>query len=315
MYTRDEIKVFYGNSNPWLAKKICHYLNIEEGKAFFSRFKDGEIKIKIEENVRGVDVFFVQPTQPPSDNLLELLLFLDAARRSSASRITAVIPYYGYARQDRKDEPRVPISSKLIADMIEVAGASRVLTLDLHAEQIQGFFKIPVDHLYATPVFVSYLQNTEDLSNTVVVSPDPGRANRARAFAKRLGGLPIAIIDKRRDRPNEAVAVNVVGDVKGKNCIIFDDIIDTGGTIIEATRALMDNNAAKVIAVATHGVLSADAVERLHSSMVESILITDSLPVNKKKLTEKFKILSVAELLGEAIRRIHNAESVSALFI
>ncbi len=315
MFTKDEIKVFTGSSNPKLGEKICAYLGIEPGRAYFGRFKDGEIRVKIEENVRGVDVFIVQPTQPPAENLLELLLFIDAARRASASRITAVIPYYGYARQDRKDEPRVPISSKLVADLIETAGASRVLTMDLHAEQIQGFFKIPVDHLYATPVFVNYLKQSTDLSNTVVVSPDPGSANRARAFAKRLGGLPIAIIDKRRERPNEAMAINVVGDVKDKNCLIFDDIIDTGGTLIEATRALLENQASRVWAVATHGVFSADAIKRLHESMLESIIITDSLPVEKKNLTEKFKVLSIAELLGEAIRRIHNAESVSALFI
>lgn len=312
--SKDKLKVFYGNSNPELGKKICEFLGIPPGKAYFGRFKDGEIRIKIEENVRGADVFMVQSTQPPAENILELLLFIDAAKRASASRITAVIPYFGYARQDKKDEPRVPISSKVVADLLTTVGASRILTLDLHAEQIQGFFEIPVDHLSSIPVLIEYLKKF-DTSNMVVTSPDPGRANRVRAFANKFGNLPIAIVDKRRERPNEAVVANLIGDVKGKDCLIFDDMIDTGGTLLRATQLLKEKGAKNIRAVATHGVFSGDAIEKLDASPLTEIIFTDSLPVANKKVTPKFSLLTVSKLLGEAIKRIHNAESISTLFI
>jgi ribose-phosphate pyrophosphokinase len=311
----NEIKVFSGRANIELAQKICKKLKIDLGKISIRDFSDGEIKIKIEENVRGIDVFVVQPTHPPAENLLELLLMLDALKRSSAERITAVIPYYGYARQDRKDEPRVPISAKLIADLIVTAGASRVLTMDLHAEQIQGFFDIPVDHLYATPVLVDYFSKT-DPSNLVVVAPDTGRANRARGFAKRLGeNIPIAIIDKRRPGPNEAEVVSVIGDVKDKNVLIFDDIIDTGNTLIVAANALKARGAQKIIACATHGVCSKNCAQKLEASTITEITVTDTIRLLPDKQSKKITVLSVSELLAETISRIHKGESVSSLFI
>jgi ribose-phosphate pyrophosphokinase len=278
-------------------------------------FADGEIKIKIQENVRGIDVFVVQPTHPPAENLLELLLMIDALKRASAERITAVIPYYGYARQDRKDEPRVPISAKLIADLIVTAGTSRVLTVDLHAEQIQGFFNIPVDHLYATPVLVDYFSKS-DLSNLSVVAPDTGRANRARGFAKRLGdNIPIAVIDKRRPSPNEAEVVTVIGDVADKDVLIFDDIIDTGNTLIAAAKALKSQGAKKIIACATHPVFSKNTVSKLEASTITEVTVTDTILLAREKQSKKVTILSVAALLAEAISRIHQGESVSSLFI
>ncbi len=312
---RQNIKVFSGRANRPLAEKICQHLNINLGKASINNFSDGEIKINIEENVRGVDVFVVQPTHPPAEHLLELLLMLDAFKRASAERITAVIPYYGYARQDRKDEPRVPISAKLIADLLVSAGASRVLTMDLHAEQIQGFFDIPVDHLYATPVLVEHFSKY-DLSNLVVVAPDTGRANRARGFAKRLGDkIPMAIIDKRRPSPNQAEVVMVIGDVENKDVLLFDDIIDTGNTLILAAQALVNQGARKIMACATHPVFSNDAVSRLENSNIVEITITDTIQLPKEKISPKIKILSVSKLLADTILRIHKGESVSSLFI
>lgn len=312
---RQNIKVFSGRANRPLAEKICQHLNINLGKVSIINFSDGEIKINIEENVRGVDVFIVQPTHPPAEHLLELLLMLDAFKRASAERITAVIPYYGYARQDRKDEPRVPISAKLIADLLVSAGASRVLTMDLHAEQIQGFFNIPVDHLYATPVLVEHFSKY-DLSNLVVVAPDTGRANRARGFAKRLGDkIPMAIIDKRRPSPNQAEVVMVIGDVENKDVLLFDDIIDTGNTLILAAQALVNQGARKIMACATHPVFSNDAVSRLENSNIIEITITDTIQLPKEKISPKIKILSVSKLLADTILRIHKGESVSSLFI
>lgn len=308
------LKIFSGKTHPRLAEKICRALKIEPGRVFLKRFSDGEIRVKIEENVRGADVFVIQPTQPPAENLLELLLMLDALKRSSADRITAVIPYYGYARQDRKDEPRVPISAKLIANLLVVAGANRILTMDLHAEQIQGFFDVPVDHLYSTPVLVQYFRK-KSLKDLVVVSPDPGRVNRARAFAKRLGNVPIAVIDKRRPAPNEAEVINVVGEVGSKTALIFDDMIDTGKSIIGAGKALIERQATQVFACATHPVFSGDAVNRLLASPITRVVVTDTIPLDTSKLNDKIEILSISGLLAEAIRRIHNGQSVSSLFI
>jgi ribose-phosphate pyrophosphokinase len=311
---RDEIKVFSGSSIPVLAESICKELGVPLGKATIDRFSDGEIRVKIEENVRGVDVFIIQSTHAPAENLMELLLMLDAAKRASAARITAVIPYYGYARQDKKDEPRVPISAKLIADLLTQAGANRVLTLDLHAEQIQGFFDIPVDHLYASPVFAKFFAK-RDLSKYVVVSPDAGGARRTRGYAKRMGGLPMAIVDKRREKKDQPEALNLVGDVQGKICLLLDDLISTGTTLIKATGLLLERGAREVRVAATHGVFAAEAIARLSASPIEEIVITDSLPVRDRLKDDKFRLLSVAKLLAEAICRIHNGESVSSLFI
>jgi len=306
------LKVFGGKSNPPLTKKICEYLGIEEGNITCKRFSDGEIYVKIDENVRGVDVFIVQSTYPPADNLLELLLMIDAAKRASAERITAVIPYFGYARQDKKDEPRVPISAKLVADLLEVAGADRILTCDLHAEQIQGFFDVPVDHLYALPAFLEYVEGME-LSNITVVSPDAGRVRRVWGFAKRMGGLPIAIVDKRRPAPNQSYVTNIVGNVVGRNALIVDDIIDTGGTILGAVEALKSAGALDVYCFCTHPILSGNVKEKIDSSEVIKFITTDTIPVQWD--SPKLMVLSVSKLLGEAVKRIHNRESVSSLFV
>lgn len=311
---RDEMKVFCGNSVPQLANDICAELGLKLGDITVDRFKDGEIRVKIEENVREVDVFMIQSTQAPAENLLELLLMIDAAKRSSASRITAVIPYYGYARQDKKDQPRVPITAKLVADLLTQVGADRVLTLDLHAEQIQGFFSIPVDHLYASPVFAEFF-GRRDLSNYVVVSPDAGGARRARGYAKRMGGLPMAIVDKRREKKDQPEALNLVGEVEGKVCLLLDDLISTGGTLIQAADLLLQRGARQVRVAATHGVLAGEAVEKLSASPIEEIVVTDSLPIRDRLQDDKFCVLSIAGLLSEAISRIHNGESVSSLFI
>lgn len=293
---------------------MCKHLGISLGDALITRFADGEIRIKIQENVRGVDAFVVQSTHPPAENILELLLLIDALKRASADRITAVIPYYGYARQDKKDEPRVPITSKLLANLIATAGADRVLTMDLHAIQIQGFFDIPVDHLYSTPVLVDHFK--KELSDDfVVVSPDVGGVPRTRAFAKRLGNLPLVIIDKRRPEPNKAKVCNVIGKVKGKRCLIFDDIIDTGGTLIDAAKAILKKEAKEVIACATHAVFSSNASQRMLESPISKIIVTDTIPLPDEKKNPKVSILSMAGLLAEAIKRIHNSESVSSLFI
>jgi len=306
--------LFAGSSNSELAQEIAKNINIPLSRNTVTKFADGELKIKIEENIRGQDVFIIQSTNPPAENLLELLLFLDAAKRASAERITAVIPYYGYARQDRKDEPRVPISAKLIADLLAVSGADRVLTIDLHAEQIQGFFNIPVDHLYAVPVFIDYY-NEKRIENYVVVSPDAGRVNRVRAFARRMGkDIPIAIIDKRRTGPNQSNVINVIGDVKGKNAIIYDDMIDTGGTIVDAAMALADKGVREIFVCAVHGLFSRNAIEKIEKAPIREVAITNTLKIAREKKVDKLKILSIAHLLAEAIKRIHNNESISSLF-
>ncbi|MBI4686557.1 MAG: ribose-phosphate pyrophosphokinase [Nitrospirae bacterium] len=309
------IKLFSGNANKPLAKEIAEYLEIPLGDAAVSNFADGEIMVQINENIRGDDVFLVQSTcDPVNNNLMELLLMVDALKRASAGRITAVIPYYGYARQDRKVLPRVPISAKLVADLITVAGTNRVLTIDLHAGQIQGFFNIPVDNLYATPVLVEYIKNKYS-NKTVIVSPDAGGVERARAFAKRLGAS-LAIIDKRRERANVSEVMNVIGDVKGKNAILLDDMIDTAGTITQAVSAIKEKGAKRIIAACTHAVLSGPAIERINKSALEEVIVTSTIPMaEKKKKCKKLTVLPMSPLLGEAIKRIHEESSVSSLFI
>ncbi len=312
---RNALKIFSGNAHVDLAKEICQHLEVPLGEASAGRFPDGEVRFQIQENVRGADVFLIQPTcRPVNDNLMELLVMLDAFRRASASRITAVMPYYGYARQDRKDRPRVPISSKLVADLLTSAGANRILALDLHASQIQGYFNIPVDHLYATPVTVGYFKKMK-LNNLVVVSPDPGGVERARAYAKKLA-VPLAIIDKRREDPHVVEVMNVIGDVKGKNCLIVDDMIDTGGTLVHSTQALLDKGAEKVYACCTHGVFAGDAIAKICDSPLEQVVATNSIPLSQEsKSCAKIKVLSVAGLLARAICSIHEETSVSKLFI
>jgi ribose-phosphate pyrophosphokinase len=311
---KEDLKLFTGNSNRALAQEICEYLGIPLGDATVSAFSDGEIRVKVEENVRGADVFVVQSCCPPvNDSIMELLIMMDALRRSSAHRITAVLPYFGYARQDRKDEPRVPITAKLIADLITTAGADRVLTMDLHAGQIQGFFNLPVDHLYALPVLLDYISKQSG-SNLVVVSPDAGGVERARAFAKRLQAN-LAIIDKRREGPNNAQIMNIIGAVNGRDALLLDDMIDTAGTIIQAAQACKDKGARRVWAGCTHAVLSGPALERLGQSCLDEVVVTNTIPLNgKDKIYSKLRVLSVAPLLGEAISRIHGEESVSSLF-
>ena len=308
------LKLFSGNSNPALAKEICGYLGIALGEATVSSFSDGEIRIRIEENVRGADVFVMQSCCPPVNTaILELLIMIDALKRSSAYRITAVIPYFGYARQDRKDQPRVPITAKLMADLITTAGADRVLTMDLHAGQIQGFFNIPVDHLYALPVLLDYI-NSHGGEDLTVVSPDAGGVERARAFAKRLQAQ-LAIIDKRREGPNNAQVMNIIGDVEGRNALLLDDMIDTAGTIVQGAQACADKGARNVWAGCTHPVLSGPALERLQASCLTEVVVTNTIPLNgKEQQCPKLRVLSVAPLLGEAITRIHAEESVSSLF-
>ena len=310
------IKVFSGNANRPLAEEICHHLGIEIGKANVGRFSDGEFNFQISENVRGEDCFVVQPTCPPVDsNAMELLIMLDAFRRSSAKRITAVIPYYGYARKDRKDRPRVPISSKLLANLITEAGADRVLLFDLHAGQIQGFFDIPADHLFAAPVLVGHFQALE-LPNLTVVAPDAGGVERARAYAKRLDA-ELAIIDKRRDYEHmgEVEVLHVIGEVEGRTALIVDDMVDTAGTLVKAAEALKDNGAKSVLASATHAVLSGSAVRRIEESPIEQLVVTNTIPAGIACGSPKIKCLSVAKLLAEAILSIHDETSVSRLFI
>jgi ribose-phosphate pyrophosphokinase len=313
---RDEIQVFCGSSNRALAAEVCAYLGVPLGQAGVSRFSDGEVMIEIEDNVRGGDVFVIQSTcTPVNDNLMELLLLLDAFRRASAKRITAVITYYGYSRQDRKVSPRVPISAKLVADLITTAGASRVLTIDLHAGQIQGFFDIPVDNLFATPVLFKSLQQYVQNGPVAVVSPDPGGVERARSFAKRLDAT-LAIIDKRRVRANEVAEMRVVGEVEGQTAIIVDDIVDTAGTLSAAAGALKEAGAVEVLACCTHPVLSGPAIERIENSELTSLIVTDTIPLSEMgQACSKVKVLSVARLLGEAIRRTHCEESISSLFL
>lgn len=309
-----ELKVFAGNSNPALAREICDRLGIRLGEATVSSFSDGEIRVRIDENVRGADVFLIQSfCAPINTTIMELLIMADALKRSSASRITAVIPYFGYARQDRKDQPRVPITAKLMADLITTAGANRVLTMDLHAGQIQGFFNIPVDHLYATPVLLDYIHGMAG-ADPVVVSPDAGGVERARAFAKRLQAS-LAIIDKRREGPNQAQVMNIIGDVEGRNALLLDDMIDTAGTIVQGAQACADKGARSVWAACTHPVLSGPALERLQQSCLREVVVTNTIPLNGKETQcPKLRVLSVAPLLGEAISRIHDEESVSSLF-
>lgn len=310
-----KVCLFSGNANPALAASIGQYLETPLGKCKVTRFSDGESFVEINENVRGVDAFVIQSTcTPTNDNVMELLIMADALRRASAGSITAVMPYYGYGRQDRKVAPRTPITSKLVADLIQTSGVNRVVSVDLHAGQIQGFFNIPFDHLYAMPVFLEdYLKKNFD-SSSCFVSPDAGGVERTRAYSKRLGAT-LAIIDKRRERANVSEVVNLIGEVKGKDCIIIDDIIDTAGTLCGAARALADKGARKVVACATHGVLSGPAVQRIAESPLAEVVVTDSIPLSDTaKTCPKIKQLSIARLLGEAIKRIHSSDSVSSLF-
>jgi ribose-phosphate pyrophosphokinase len=310
------IKLFTGNAHKELAHEVATYLDIPVGDATVTKFSDGEIMVHIKENVRGSDVFVLQPTcTPVNHNIMELLLMVDALKRASAKRITAVIPYYGYARQDRKVQPRVPISAKLVADLITAAGTNRILTMDLHAAQIQGFFNIPVDNLYASPVLLDYIRKKYISKNLIIVSPDAGGVERARAFAKRLQ-CSIAIIDKRREAANVSQLMNVIGEVKGKDTIILDDMIDTGGTIIQAATALMEKGSEQVIAACSHAVLSGSAVEKVNNSVIQELIVTNTIPFDsKKEQCKKLTVLSIAPLLGEAIKRIHEESSISSLFV
>jgi len=309
-----ELKLLTGNANRPLAEEIARDLHLPLADAEVSRFSDGEVFVQINENVRGADVFVIQPTCPPvNDNLMELLVMIDALKRASARRITTVLPYYGYARQDRKVQPRVPISAKLVADLLTAAGTDRVLALDLHAGQIQGFFDIPVDHLFAAPVMIDYL-GKKDLADPVVVAPDAGGVERARAIAKRMrAGL--AIIDKRREGPNVSLFMHLIGDVKGKDVVIIDDMIDTGGTVIQAVEALKREGAQRILACGVHPVLSGPAIARIEGSPIEEVVVTNSIPLGPEKRSKKITVLTVAPLLAEAIRRIHGEESVSTLFV
>ena len=314
MPEHSKLKVFAGSSNPELAEKICQDLDIKLGKCDLSRFSDGEIYLQIKDNVRGRDVFVVQTTCTPVDeHLMELLLMMDALRRASARRITAVLPYYGYSRQDRKDRPRVPISAKLVASLLVTAGANRVLTIDLHAAQIQGFFDIPVDHLYGRPVLVEYLKSLR-LPSLTVISPDAGGVERSRALAKRLGA-PLAILDKRREGPNITEVTRVIGAVRGQTCLIIDDMVDTAGTLVKGVEALINQGAASVYACCTHAVLSGSAVDRINDSSLKELVVTDSIPLTPKaQACDKIRQLSVSNLLAQAIESIHNESSVSRLF-
>jgi len=313
--TDDKFKIFCGTANEALTDEICEFLGMARGKATVTRFSDGEVYLQIMENVRGADVFVVQPTCFPVDeHLMELLLLVDALKRASARRITTVIPYYGYARQDRKDKPRVPISAKLVANVLSAAGTNRVLTMDLHKAQIQGFFDIPVDHLFAAPVIIDYLTRL-DSPNLAMVSPDAGGAERARAYAKRLDA-ELAIIDKRRTDDGTAEVMNVIGDVAGRTCVIQDDIVDTAGTITKAAGALKANGAARVIACAVHGVLSGPAIDRIEKSPIDKMIVTNTIPLSAAgRACGKIVVLSVARLLGQAIKSIHEETSVSSLFV
>ena len=315
MGTFNKMRVFTGNSNVSLAQMICEHLGIPLGKAQVMKFSDGEINVEIDESVRGMDVFVVQSTCPPvNDHLMELLILIDALKRASAARINAVVPYYGYARQDKKIFPRASISAKLVADLITTAGASRLLTVELHASQIQGFFNIPVDHLYASPLLSEYLKERFQ-RDLVIVSPDAGGVERARAFAKRLD-VALAIIDKRRETPNVARVMHIIGDVVGKEAILLDDMVDTAGTLCNAAIALKEEGTGNVYAYCTHGVLSGRAIERLMESPLKEVIVTDTIPLRGEAVScKKLKVLSVAPLLAEAIKRIHRDESVSSLFV
>src|SRR5437870_10369634 len=310
-----ELKVFSGSAHPELTREIAAFLGTNPGQARLRRFPDSEVSFQIDENIRGTDVFVVQPTCAPVDqHIIEMLVMIDAFRRSSAARITAVLPYFGYARQDRKDKPRVPISAKLVANVLSAAGTNRVLTMDLHKAQIQGFFDIPVDHLFAAPVIIDYLSRL-DHPKVTLVSPDAGGAERARAYAKRLGA-ELAIIDKRRTDDGTAEVMNVIGDVEGRTCILQDDIIDTAGTITKGASALKENGAERVFACAVHGVLSGQAIDRIEKSPIDKLIVTNTIPLSAAgQACGKIMVLSVARLLGQAIRSIHEETSVSSLFV
>ena len=310
-----EIRVFTGNAHPALGEAIARFLGAPLGRAHLARFSDGEVWFQIQDNVRGADVFVVQPTSSPvNENLMELLVMLDAFKRSSASRITAVMPYYGYARQDRKDKPRVPISAKLVADLLQIAGSDRVLTMDLHATQIQGFFDIPVDHLFAAPVIMEYVSKL-DLPKLTVVSPDAGGVERARAYAKRLEAS-LAIVDKRRETPNVAEIHHVIGDVEGRTALIVDDMVDTGGTLAKVAEAILKAGAREVLASCSHAVLSGQGLERIEKSQLTKLIVTDSIPLSEeKRRSKKLVVLSIADLMGKAIRNIHEEASVTSLFV
>jgi ribose-phosphate pyrophosphokinase len=314
LYT--DFKVFSGTANPELTREICNSLGCPLGEALITKFADGETHLQIQENVRGADVFIVQPTSTPVDhNLMELLLLLDAFKRASAERITAVLPYYGYARQDRKDKPRMPISAKLVASLLETGGANRVLALDLHAAQIQGFFDIPVDHLFAAPVMVEYFQKRYEPGDLIVVSPDAGGVERARAFAKRMN-VPLAIIDKRREEANVAEVMNIIGQVRGKHCLVVDDLVDTAGTLVKGVEALLDQGAKSVTGCATHAVLSGPAVERIAKSPLRELIVTNSIPLQPNAADcGKIRVLSIASLLARGIQSIHEGGSISTLFM
>jgi ribose-phosphate pyrophosphokinase len=311
----NQLKLFSGTANPALTHEMCEYLRCDPGRASTTRFSDGELYFQIEENVRGADVFIVQPSCPPVDsNLMELFLMVDAFKRASARRITAVMPYFGYARQDRKDKPRVPISSKLVSDLLVASGAQRLLTVDLHAPQIQGFFNIPVDHLFAAPVLVEYFQRLS-LPNLTVVSPDAGGVERARAFSKRLNA-ELAMVNKRRTATNVAQVMNVIGDVKGQTCLVVDDMIDTAGTLVKTVEALLEQGATRVYACGTHAVLSGPATDRIQASKLEELVVTNTIPIHQQaKTCKKIRTLSVGKLLAQAVQSIHDETSVSVLFI
>jgi ribose-phosphate pyrophosphokinase len=312
---RSNLVLFAGRSNPKFGQAICSNLNLEIGRLEVIRFSDGELSVEIGDNVRGRDVFVIQSTSAPgNDHLIELLIVLDALKRASAGRITAVIPYFGYARQDRKLRPRVPITAKLVADLLTTAGTNRVLTIDLHAGQIVGFFNIPVDNLNALPVFIPYIKERFDYKNMVIVSPDMGGVERARHIATRLDNAAIAVIDKRRSGPNQVAEMKVVGDVTGKECLLVDDMVDTGGTLIKAAETLLSEGATRVAACCIHPILSGNALERLSQSILEEVVVSDTIPVAKAAHCAKLKILSVTTLFAEAIKRIHDEDSVSSLF-
>ena len=305
--------IITGNANPKLAQEICQYLKMPMGDTLVTTFSEGEVRVKINENVRGKDVFIVQPTCPPvNNNLMELLILIDALRRASAKRITAVLPYFGYARQDRKDQPRVPITAKLVANLITTAGADRILTVDLHAGQIQGFFDIPMDHLYAVNIFVTHIKKIK-LKNIVIVSPDVGGIKMARAYAKRFEA-PLAIVDKRRISEEDTEAMNILGEIKGKNLIIVDDLVATASSLVEAAAALKKQGGKEIYAAITHPILSGPAIKRINDSVIKKLFVTNTIPVENGKKHKKIEVLSIAPLLAEAIKRIHNEESVSCLF-
>ena len=307
------LKILTGTANPELAQRICDHLGVEIGQATIGQFEDGEIQVRVDENIRGLDVFVIQPTMPPAENMMSLLVMLDACKRASARRVTAVLPYYGYARQDRKDQPRVPITAKLVANLITVAGADRMMTMDLHSPQIQGFFDIPFDHLYAAPVMIEYFLRKQ-LTDLVVVAPDIGSVKMARAYAKRLGA-ELALVDKRRPKADAVEVMNIIGDVEGKNIVFFDDVISTGRTLCMAAEAMRANGAREIYAGATHAVLADGAADRILASPIREVVVTDTVPHDLDRLNDKFTVLSVGGLLGEAIRRIHEERSLSSLFV